>query len=370
MAIAAPVLLRTSERGSFKKCEWAWDIEFNQRLRPVGPPAPPLRFGSLIHASLEKFYRPGLKRGPRPYKTFLKLYDEEVKNVWDEFKVKVDDEWQDAGELGEAMLKNYWELYGADDEYEVIATEQTFQLPVVNRKTGKILFYYVGTLDGVWRHRPTKKVLVCDHKTAKSIDQLVASLPQDDQAGAYWTFGVEWLYKNGILLKGQVLHGMLYNILRKADKDPRPQNNMGQYLNNPSKDDLMAYYGSSGRVLPSKTTIPALVEDLKSVGVDVSQLGQVSKIQPPALFYRHKEWRTEGNRERQRQRTRQEVRRMKKIRRGIEPALKAPSFSHCGGCIYKGVCELDEAGVDYQPMLDSAFAKWDPYSAHEIAEAR
>lgn len=369
MAINDPPLLRTSERGAFKKCEWSWDIEFNLRLRPSGPSAPALRFGSLVHASLEKFYRPGLKRGPRPYRTFRKLYDEEVKDVWDKFRIKVDDEWNDAGELGEAMLKNYWDLYGKDEEYEVLATEHAFQLPIRSSK-GTILFYYVGTLDGVWKHRPTKKVLICDHKTAKSIDQLVASLPQDDQAGAYWTFGVEWLYENGVLKPNQKLHGMLYNILRKADKDDRPKNALGQYLNQPTKEDLLAFYEGIGRELPAKTSLAILKDDLSSAKVDVAQLGQVSKVQPPDLFRRHKEWRSEGNRIVQRQRTKAEMRRMKRIRRGAEPPLKAPSFGHCGGCPVRGVCELHEAGADYEGMLKSSFGTWDPYSAHEIAEAR
>lgn len=370
MASSTPTLVRTSERGSFKKCEWAWDIEFNKRLRPVGPSAPPLRFGSLVHGSLEAFYKPGLKRGPRPHRTFRKLYDAEIRHVWDKFQVKVDDEWADAGTLGEAMLKNYWELYGKDDEYEIIATEHPFQVPVINEKTGKILFYYVGTLDGVWKHRPTRKILVCDHKTAKSIEQLIASLPKEDQAGAYWTFGVDSLYRDGILPKRMKLDGMLYNILAKRFKDERPQNKLGQHLNQPSKDNLLDYFVKHKIEFPSKTTMAVLTEVLEDRGVDVTQLGEVSKVQPPALFERHKEWRTEGNRLRQRQRVRDEFSRMRKIRRGIAPPLKAPSFSHCGGCPYDPVCQLDEAGVDIDPMLKSAYAKWDPYDAHVIADAR
>lgn len=328
---ASPILVRTSERGALKKCEFAWDLEFNRRLRPVGPAAPALRFGSLIHKSLEKFYRPGLKRGPRPYRTFRKLYDNQVKEVWDKFRIRVDDEWEDAGELGEAMLKHYWDVYGKDEEYEVLATEQTFQVPILSPKTGKVMFYYVGTMDGVWRHRPSKKILIPDHKTAKSIDQLLKSLPKDDQAGAYWTFGVEWLLTHGLLPKGMKLHGMLFNILRKAKPDERPKNAAGQYLN---------------------------------------QNGEVSKQQPPAYFYRHKEWRSEANRKVQRERVIAEFRRMRRIRKGLEPPIKAPSFRNCPGCPFEGPCELHEDGAGMEEMLQAGYTNWDPYSAHEIYEGR
>src|ERR1044072_1406403 len=141
-------LLRTSERGTYKRCHFAHNIEFNMLLRPTGKGPPALRFGSLVHAALEKFYRPGLKRGPRPASTFEKLYQKDLLAEEKNFGMVVEDEWRDAGELGVAMLEHYYETYGKDSRYKVIATEQTFQVPV--KINGKTAFYYVGTVDGVW----------------------------------------------------------------------------------------------------------------------------------------------------------------------------------------------------------------------------
>jgi hypothetical protein len=91
---------------------------------------PALRFGSLIHAALAKYYIPGTKRGAHPAKTFEKLYAEELKEQTTMGWRDEDEKWQDAGELGVLMMENYVEFYGADDRWEVLCTEQPFETVV------------------------------------------------------------------------------------------------------------------------------------------------------------------------------------------------------------------------------------------------
>lgn len=365
-------LIRTSERSLFKRCKFAHDLCYNRGLKQVGTDAPALRFGTLVHQSLEKFYKPGLKRGPRPATTFEKLYYRDLKEAEKSFGMTIEDEWVDAVALGIDMLENYWDVYGKDEEYKVLATEQTFKVPVYSRaKRGKILFYYVGTLDGVWLHRPTKKCVITDHKTAKAIESLIQSLPQDDQAGAYWTFGVDWLYGQGIIPKKQKLHGMMYNILRKGLRDDRPKNAAGQYLNNPTKPDLLTYCDEEGLLDLDSTVARKLkiVDLIELIGPEkAATLGQVSKIQPSALLERYKEWRSEGNRKVYRKRTIDEFREMMAVKSGDLAVTKSPSQMNCNMCGYRGPCELHEAGQDMEPMLASAYTDWDPYDAHSIEE--
>ena len=124
-------LVRNSERGALKKCEWLWKWEFVDLLKP-DEDAVALRFGDLVHQALAKYYKKGTKRGPHPAKSFKKLYEAQ----WEELgkmnmKPNDEDKWLDAGDLGHDMLTAYVERYAERDaSWEVLSTEQTFQLPV------------------------------------------------------------------------------------------------------------------------------------------------------------------------------------------------------------------------------------------------
>jgi hypothetical protein len=66
-------LLRTSERSTFKRCHFKWWLEFHELVKPTID-VPPLRFGSLRHESLARYYIPGRKRGVLPAKSIDLLY--------------------------------------------------------------------------------------------------------------------------------------------------------------------------------------------------------------------------------------------------------------------------------------------------------
>lgn len=348
-AAVRPRLVRNSERGALKRCEWLWKWEFVDLLKP-DEDAVPLRFGDLVHQALAKYYKKGQKRGPHPAKTFKKLYEAQ----WEELgrmnmRADDDEKWLDAGDLGHDMLTAYVERYAERDVgWQVLSTEQTFQLPVTIRgqdieddefrdflrKLGIIpmRFVVVGTLDGlaIDHNKNPDEVFFMEHKTAKTID--LAGLPMDEQAGTYWTYSPRWFWRQGILKEGQYPSYILYNFLRKAMQDTRPQNEEGHYLN---------------------------------------QDGSVSKKQPSRYFERQPIYRDHDDRVNMHNRLIQEVVRMELITRGIMPPIKNPGplyNPNCRGCPFRDPCELQETGADFQPMLDSIYKTWDPYDAHEIVE--
>ena len=322
-------LMRNSERGTFKRCRFLWDVSYNMRLKPHYD-SPPLRFGSLVHEALAAYYIKGTKRGPSPVTTFEQVYERDLEEAYEFGWRDEDGKWFDAGELGVSMLTNYLNEYGADDEWEVLVTEHPYRAIVLHPVTGQPWYAQTGILDGVWRHRRKKQhTVVIDHKTAAAIN--TRYLVMDDQAGSYWTWGVDWLREAGLLGTRMKLDGMMFNFLRKAMKDERPQNEKGQYLN---------------------------------------KNGSVSKKQPSPYFLRHYTWRDEHDREMQRKRANDEWREMELVRAGKLGITKSPNAPNCNGCWLLDACELHETGNDWEAFLRQTTKAWDPYSQHELAMGR
>jgi hypothetical protein len=119
------------------------------------------------------------------------------------------------------MLKHYVEHWGADDEWNVLVTEQPFKQLVykeIRTPTWPFSkkvpwFWYVGILDLIIQNLSTHKLHIVDHKTAKAIQLGYLSL--DAQATGYWTWGLDWIYEKGFLKPDEKPSGMIYNHLRK-----------------------------------------------------------------------------------------------------------------------------------------------------------
>lgn len=329
MTVEANVpLLRTSERSSWKKCRWAWWHAHVLRLKPATE-APALRFGSLIHEALAVYYKKGTKRGTHPATTFAKLYEVELKERTS-MGFREEDDWIDAAEMGEAMLNGYVDEYGADDRWSVLAVEHPFQVPVLHPRTGRVWFHYTGVVDLCVRDQENGFTGLVDHKTTSSDPtSFLEQLGLDEQVGAYWRYGRQALYDAGLLRQDKELNGILFNFLKKKLPDPRPRNSDGLYLN---KD------------------------------------GSVSKSQPGPLFYRQQVWRNDAEGERVHERVLEEMREMQLARRHKMVAYKNPGPLHmpnCRGCSYKDICELHEAGADYESVRDATMTEWDPYDEHK-----
>jgi len=323
-------MMRNSERQTFKSCRFQWWLSYLEKKQPIAS-GTALRFGSLVHMALADYYIPGKRRGLHPAKAFERHYTDELKYATKLGWKDDDGKWQDAGELGDAMLTHYVDHYGADDKWEVLVTEQPFQSVVLNPTTGEPWFMYVGVLDGVWRDRTAadNALWIPDHKTAAGIGpETTKHLVLDDQASGYWSFGVDWILEQGLLKSDEKLRGMLYNFLRKAPPDDRPQNEAGEYLN---KD------------------------------------GTVSKIQPSPFFLRQPIFRDAIDKDAARERAMEDWAEMEMVENGVLKVKKTPGRFTCGlGCPFLDTCELHEMGGDWQTMLKATTRPWDPYDAHEI----
>jgi hypothetical protein len=305
------------------KWKWGWV----DQLRPKEVDAK-LMFGDLVHQSLAAYYKRGRKRGPHPAKTFEQLYEK----VSSEKVYSTDDErWLDMGDLGVRMLEGYVEYWKAEDsEYRIISSEQVMLIPIGSLKGRPLI--YAATIDGVWQHLPSNKIRFVEHKTTTAIKE--DALPMDEQVGAYWTFGPEWLHSRGLLQPGEKLDGILYNWLRKAAQDPN--------------------------------------ESFDKLGRRLNKDGTISKRQPAPYFHRRPVFRGEAEANMVRRRVRRQIIDMQLARK--QPALHVyknpgPQFMpNCKFCSFRDACELHETGNDYKNFIKAAFIKEDPYAPYNLAE--
>lgn len=335
-------LIRNSERSTFLTCRHRWALTWVYGRQAISS-ASALRFGDLAHQSLAAYYVPGRKRGPEPAQTFERLYGEQAEEYQDRgFNVMMDEQWVDALELGRAMLTRYVEEFAPDDaKFEVISSEQTFQVPVYRRLPRDFRFKAVGTLDGVWRELESKRIVFKEFKTTSAIN--TDALALDEQASMYWTFGPSWLRKRGILREGEDIDHILYTFLRKAVPNPDVR------------------YDAEGRRL--------------------NKDGRVSKIQNAPFFLRVPVYRDTPDKRRFYDRMVAEAIEMTVARWAMEsysvggelPAsvYKNPGpmyFPNCRGCPVRESCEIHEAGGDWKSVLEQTTMSWDGYSQHELPE--
>jgi len=344
VAAMTPPLLRTSERKDFRRCPWLWEKSWIQGLRPRREPTWAI-FGSAWHKAMETRYPPGRRRGSLndTIDTFLDeidgqmrkigvdledLYDDEEDSGFAEGATKADVELLQADELGELMLRGYVNQWGKDSEWEVIHTEQPFQIDVPDPViVGKVLVVYAGTWDALMWHRPTGTYWLWDHKTAKSFPN-TQFLDLDDQAGSYLWVAKEVLVHKGILKRSDVIEGIYFNYAKKAPPDTRPRNAEGKALN---KD------------------------------------GSVSKRQPAPRFMRPKTYRSPEQQVSQARRVQQEAELMAKMRAGELPIIKNTSHD-CPRCPLFDLCVLHEQQADgWEDYQDAFYVVKDVYADHREA---
>jgi len=240
-------------------------------------PYMPLWFGSGIHWALKHYYDPALRRDPvEVFKTWYNIqwnggvipqdwldtvYDrapqaqtvivgetvggegklgqphhkEElylVRGLVDmlaqpELEIEV---YEEHLELGINMLKYYREYAEEFDDFDVIAAEHTFSVPIllpdgsimysIDPQDGEIKEVHLrGTQDAIIQHRQSEKYGILEHKSAISIDEdYFAKLDKDEQCTTYlYAAEREAEYYD---LPYKKVDYVLYNAIRKAF--PRP----------------------------------------------------------------------------------------------------------------------------------------------------
>lgn len=365
------VHIRNSERGTLDRCPQQWWWGWREGLR-AKETARPLWFGTAIHEGLAEWYQPGKKRSKDYIDKFRESADMEAEYIRTEVGGMDEDEWVDARTLGETMLRGYVETYGKDPNWNVIATEQEFEvrIPAPFLKAG--YFILNGTVDGVYVDEGDRnKPKLMEHKTAASIS--VAHLPMDNQAGTYWMVAHTVGRSQGWLGPKQNIGEITYNFLRKAMPTTKQRDAQGYVLNKPTKDHFIAALNGVVEWETTRTgtvkypTIAVMEEMATEHGITV--LGDRSKVQPPPLFERHPVKKTPHMRKMQLSRMVSEVERMQMYVDGRLEITKAPSRDHCGWCPFREMCELHEHGSDWVEFRDALFRSTDPYEDHRKSAA-
>lgn len=368
------VHIRNSERGTLDRCPQQWWWAWRDGLRPKETPKP-FWFGTAIHEALAHYYGPGKKRRKDYIDKFRESADMEAEYMRVQVAGMDEDAFVEARTLGETMLKGYVTQWEGDRHWDVIATEQVFEIPVKyewddhNHWLKTLMesaginthyFYVNGTFDGVFYDLSDKKYKLMEHKTAASIS--IGHLPMDNQAGTYWMVAQFVGHDQGWLPKGKNITEITYNFLRKAMPDERPKDKFGYATNKPIKIHYIEALATRG-IQPPKSATLAVLEDLASAN-GLVVLGDRSKVQPPPLYERHAVRKTTSMRKMQLNRIRQEVLRMNAYVVGALEITKAPSRDHCGFCAFREMCELHESGAGWTEFRNALYRVTDPYADH------
>lgn len=331
-------LLRGSERGDFKTCQWMWWQAWREGLRGQTDKPNALWFGAGIHLALAHYYEPqgrsalkGFKRGPHPAETWQQYIKDETPRFFrKDGPGEVDEkEYGDLKELGEGMLTGYIEHYGEDSHWEFLAPELPFSVYIPDR-FGNPLLNFVGTWDGAARdHSRNGEVIIVETKTAARIS--TRHLTHDPQNLGYDLVAEPALKEMGLIGKNEQVRYVVYNFLRKSVQktDDRPVNAEGLRLN---KD------------------------------------GTVSKRQKlqADLFGRFPIERTPAEKQSTVEALINEAAQMQAIRDGLFEPTKNPGFlgENCARCDFDLMCQLHDQKQDWEEFRDNFLIRRDPYADH------
>jgi hypothetical protein len=364
-------ILTTSERSCFKRCPQKWWWRYRDGFLSPEESADALWFGIGVHEALAQWYKKGKARGVHPAKYFRDWVGDEMREIRAQY-ANDSDGWTgeplyvQAGQLGEAMLDNYVLKYGRDPGWRVIATEQQFSVNLSYH--GKVIGTFKSTFDGVYYDEEDGRYKLMEHKTAGSIQ--TAYLELDDQGGSYFAVASAVLAAKGLLPEGCRIEEITYNFLRKTEGDDRPQNELGQYLNNPTKDHYVAALtGLDGWTATQlkKMTVGEL-DSIAAANHLVVQ-GEVSKKQPPPSFLREPVERGIRDGKQQMRKIADEMAVMLAMRDGAIPVFKTPT-KDCPRCEFFHMCTLhDRGGDDWKELAAAEYYRADPYERYTIKSA-
>lgn len=371
-------IIRTSERATFERCKAQWWWGWREGLVHRTKRQDALWFGEGVHLAFARWYTgPGTARGVEPAETWAEWTKEGLASVRTMFDTEDEERiarYEDAAELGRVMLEGYRAHYGRDDHMSIVQPEHSWHLDIPwpswqqiwETEPGDIMARLVGTYDNVYLDLRDDFYWLREHKTAAQISLRHLSL--DNQAGTYWATANTELRRRGILKKGRSIRGIEYDFLRKALPDDRPRDAEGYATNKPTKADYVAALrakGYQGADIDKGTL--AKLQDIAGK-LELTVLGERSKVQPPPLFVRHQVVRTRAENRAQLLRAQDQAMEMELFRRGLLPVTKNPT-RECNFCAFYDMCELQERGGDWETFRDLSYRAEDPYANHRIKSA-
>lgn len=324
-------VVRSHERMDYKRCQRKWYWRWRRGLVPKSKRFGALDLGTWMHNALAVWYQPGRKRASAPLAHLLVAEGEAAMHAAREAGTP-DHEIEKADELlllGEHVATAYQDYYGDDPGINILRTEIPLEFTFPD-DSGNVIAVHKLKPDAVYRDEEGR-LWILEHKTAATIR--TGHLTLDDQARPYVAMGEQALIKSGIVRKGQRLHGIMYNFLRKGLPDERPMNADGKYLN---------------------------------------KNGTISKKQPPPLFLRYPVTPSRRGRAVTLRRVQHETAVItsltRALRRGVvreEHLMKTPHTSCEKFCPFYAMCTVEEEGGDWKQMERVMFIRRDPYVYEE-----
>lgn len=197
-------LMTSSRARSARACRRRHHLQYVLGYRPRVD-AEALRFGTLLHLGLEAWWK--AKQAGQPVEEWLAaaqraLAERQVEEI----------------ELAKLqVLLTGYHLRWADEPYEVIAVEQTFQGPLVNPATGRAsqVWQLAGKLDVLVRDPRDGRTLIVEHKSSS----------EDVSPGSdYWRRlrmdGQVSVYFEGARFLGHTADACLYDVVGKLAHRP------------------------------------------------------------------------------------------------------------------------------------------------------
>lgn len=327
-------LIRTSEITTWRTCPQKWWWGYREGLQGKGLPNYNFWFGTGIHLALAGHYQKGFARGTGrndPIRIWKKYCKDEfaIMRGYDEDGTR---KFFEAEALGIAMLEHYLATYGRDEHMEIMSTEEALRIPLYD-VDGKLIAYYLFTMDGVYRdHNDYKKIKILEHKTATMI--IIAHLVLDDQAGTYLALMTEVLRARGVLGPDEAIQDITYNFLRKEiyKPDTRPRNVDGEALN---KDGTVSkQQGVQAPVLLRK---------------DIARSAEARRTLIDRIVV--------------------EAEAMNRMRENPDLVFKNPHGGPfgCTSCPFFEMCQLHEEGGDWLDLREWKYYAEDPYANYRKA---
>lgn len=361
--------VHTHDRLMYRGCrrKWKWGsnmigchgLETDQRISP-------LWLGSGVHYALQHLYHADpekrISRDALPG-----AMDAYALDWWkehpetSEWDIEENQRFQDDLTLGKAMLNMYKRISAEMDDFELIASEVPFQVPVRDFHTGEPLTYkcvhsdgswhmipvlYEGRIDGIVRREG--RLWLLEHKTFKSFD--VRKLENDDQVSSYiWAAWLQY---------GWDIAGVIYNVLKKKTPVIPP----------------VVYRGKKNEgISRAKDVIESTTYDLYKFAIErggykvedyASELARLQEYGWYFFFARETVRRTRAEILETGRRIYGEVREMMGHAslqvEDVETIYPNPDQIRCSGCAFRSPCLALSSGDDYGTILRESYRRRTP----------